>query len=160
MFGEDRDYVDRNLDFGCILATNRQQEPYGLMSRELLLTNRDDTSDHTRAAQGAVAATASRVETIQQTENKGVECLPSERIVAQGTCLFCLFGCCCSCFSSLLPVTLDHDHAQERTHDRGTEESQNDRYADGPDSRWKKALKRVVSIDKRLQDCQLRFSTI
>lgn len=55
------------------------------------------------------------------------------------------------CLGGLLAVASNHDHAQERTNDSGTEENEDDRDADSPDTWEEEVLQRVVIIDKGLR---------
>ncbi len=52
----------------------------------------------------------------------------------------------------LLAVASNHDHAEERADDGGTEEDENDGDADGPDAREEEVLERVVIVDKGLRE--------
>lgn len=51
---------------------------------------------------------------------------------------------------SLLPVASNHDHAQERAHDGGTQENEDNGDSDGPDAGKEEVLERVVIVDERL----------
>lgn len=55
----------------------------------------------------------------------------------------------------LLPIALDHDHAEERAHDSGAQQDQDDGDSDSPDARRKEVLERVVRVDKGLRACLL-----
>ena len=54
---------------------------------------------------------------------------------------------------SLLLVAPDHNHAEERANNSGTEEDDNDGDADSPNARREEVLERVVVVDKGLEYC-------
>lgn len=54
------------------------------------------------------------------------------------------------CLRRFLPVTPDHNHAQETAHDGRAKQYQDDGYADGPDARWKEVVQGVAGVDERL----------
>lgn len=61
-----------------------------------------------------------------------------------------LLGCSSLGLGRLLPVALDHDDAQERAHDGGPEQDEDDGNADGPHARWEEILEGVVGVDEGL----------
>ena len=57
---------------------------------------------------------------------------------------------CGSGFRCLLPITTDHDHTQERSHDCRPKECQNDWYANRPDPGGEKIVERVPVVHEGL----------
>lgn len=51
----------------------------------------------------------------------------------------------------LLPVALDHDHAEKRADDGGAEQDENDGDADGPNTGREEAVQRMTVVDKWLR---------
>ena len=51
---------------------------------------------------------------------------------------------------SALSIALNHDHAQERSHDSAPQENENDGYSNRPDSGREEIMQRMARVDKRL----------
>lgn len=61
-----------------------------------------------------------------------------------------LLRCGRLCFSSLLPVTPNHDHAQEGANNGRAQKDENNGDSDGPNARREEVMKRVSGVDKGL----------